>query len=270
MLIFTHWVVQGGTWGHPGVVVVTSPVTVTRSRISCYQQPTRPLFPPSLLTPFIKEREEKWECLNVTTPESLKKSTLAKSASLLWLPRLWKLHILRTPHLPLLVRGCQSYPSPSICAVSVIWLGKNMLISKLIFHHLLLCKSCESMKLTKCWIFYHTQTEFCSHNSNSWQSLMRSWEGYFKVNKQLWSFFTGLGHKVSIKEVSKYSRDFKIIYLDIKVPRSVPSLKVALSLQGGSIIPALRVRKIPARSLSAQFWLLTNQYEQEGCLTVPH
>ena len=103
---YSHiWVVQGGTWGHPGVVVVTSPVTVTRSRISCYQQPTRPLFPPSLLTPFIKEREEKWECLNVTTPESLKKSTLAKSASLLWLPRLWKLHILRTPHLPLLLRA---------------------------------------------------------------------------------------------------------------------------------------------------------------------
>ena len=175
---------------------------------------------------------------------------------------------LTTPGLSVL--PCQSYPSPSICAVSVIWLGKNMLISKLIFHHLLLCKSCESMKLTKCWIFYHTQTEFCSHNSNSWQSLMRSWEGYFKVNKQLWSFFTGLGHKVSIKEVSKYSRDFKIIYLDIKVPRSVPSLKVALSLQGGSIIPALRVRKIPARSLSAHFGLLTNQYEQEGCLTVPH
>ena len=115
MLIFTHWVVQGGRWGHPGVVVVTSLVTVTRSRISCYQQPTRPLFPPSLLTPFIKEREEKWECLNVTTPESLKKSTLAKSASLLLLPRLWKLYILVTPHLPLLLRGCQSYPvSPTL------------------------------------------------------------------------------------------------------------------------------------------------------------
>ena len=175
---------------------------------------------------------------------------------------------LTTPGLSVL--PCQSYPSPSICAVSVIWLGKNMLISKLIFHHLLLCKSCESMKLTKCWIFYHTQTEFCSHNSNSWQSLMRSWEGYFKVNKQLWSFFTGLGHKVSIKEVSKYSRDFKIIYLDIKVRRSVPSLYSGSIITGRFYNSNTESEKNSTYLIICSFWSSNKSIYGGDCLTFLH